>query len=112
VTLSASIPLVDATRAGTKIEVLSAGTNSGSAYHYFTVDNVPVSNAGTGRGWNIATFDAVTCKLKSVTHYDTFANSSEFEKIVIFINSLESQTIVAMAINDEGTKNINDKAIE
>jgi hypothetical protein len=111
VSLEATVPLVDSYRAGTKIDVLSAGSNSGAAYHSFQINNAPVAFTG-GRGWNIALFDAVTCNLLNVTTYDTWANPGDFDRIVNLLESVNSQTIVAMAVNDEGQRGLTSKARE
>ncbi|KAJ1556466.1 Cell surface hyaluronidase [Cladochytrium tenue] len=95
------------------ITVQSAGFNDGN---FVKIDvrrdgNLLKLSDNYSRGINAVALDPLDGSILDCRNFDTHASSEASEEFALFVESLEPQTLVVLAIQDEGSENLSDVAI-
>ncbi len=91
------------------LQVESAGYADGD-YARITVNNVPV--AEQHRGHNLVVMKPNTGQIVTYRSFDTWASQQEANALAYFINGLENGIYVLIAIKDDGSLNMTEKAYQ
>ena len=88
----------------------SQGKDAGSAAAIY-VNSIPVMEGdATGRGLNVVAIDADTAFVQATAHFDTHGDASAADAFVSFVTALAPGTVVAVAVSDSATQQLDDRA--
>jgi hypothetical protein len=87
----------------------SAGEEVGDFGHIY-VDGVNVSP--DERGYNIVVLDPASGQVEETGHFDTFLHQDESRQMADFITHIPDGRIVAVAVEDEASRNLTAEAVE
>ncbi|MCU0644032.1 MAG: C25 family cysteine peptidase [bacterium] len=90
------------------LKAVSAGFNDGN-YAKLFVDSEPIISAGR-RGHNLAVVDETTGAVLDIQYFDTYASSTDADKMANYIQNLPDGRIVLAAIRDEGSAKMTENA--
>ena len=91
------------------IEVESAGLDHGNSA-WITVNNEEPGMKTYTRGLNVGVFDESTGKLIQSQSFDLFGNSHNADGFADLIEQLPEKQIVALAIQDDASINLSERA--
>ena len=91
------------------IVVRSAGQEAGDYAHIY-VDGRDVT--ANRRGYNLAVIDPRTGAVEQTAAFDTFADAKESNRMAELINRLPAGRIVALAVRDEASMNLQQDAVD
>lgn len=91
-------------------EVISAGYSVGDMAQIMVDSTVVNMPSGYGRGLNVAVVDETSGALLQTQVYDTSADSKNADAFADFIEQVPIGRLIAIAVKDEATENLTDRA--